>query len=500
MAIPLRPQILILAAAVTAMLVDLALSLPTAATTSSPGKSPAGSLTTGLRAQYFSNAVLLDPACTALASSPAALRIDTAALRGICGGKLSKELFSVRMHGQLHLPTGQYQMKTQTSGALRFWVHGWKLVDEFTVPSRADNEAIGKYNFTVIRNATYSVRIDALFTSLPATLLISYRPVGTSEWKPLEPAALSPTVDPNEQRRQDLQRSLSRGWNTWHRASATAHVHLPSAFGFDISIHDPAKNTTFSNGIVDRCVPEPGDDGISCRVRPHAHTFNGSFTHFDQTVRKDLKVAVKSAHSLSGDGTVVCLLANSSGANNSDVAQLQVQVSARYYFDCAPRAHSGEVHCGKITLDLGGKGLLAHPVGLPAMSLRAFGTDVVVLPDGQSLTMKMIAGAACLVAAPADTKVDGSPATLMASIKLVSTAEEAVDAEIAARYPRQKVGDFRDVVDALRSVMGWNTMFDHRATVITPVSRSFGQQPFEMWLWDTYFSTLLAAESSKELA
>ena len=47
---------------------------------------------------------------------------------------------------------------------------------------------------------------------------------------------------------------------------------------------------------------------------------------------------------------------------------------------------------------------------------------------------------------------------------------------------------------------GWNTMFDHRATVITPVSRSFGSMPFEMWLWDTYFSTLLAAESSRELA
>ena len=38
-----------------------------------------------------------------------------------------------------------------------------------------------------------------------------------------------------------------------------------------------------------------------------------------------------------------------------------------------------------------------------------------------------------------------------------------------------------DAVDAIRAVMGWNTMFDHRATVITPVSRSFGQMPFEMW-------------------
>ena len=41
-------------------------------------------------------------------------------------------------------------------------------------------------------------------------------------------------------------------------------------------------------------------------------------------------------------------------------------------------------------------------------------------------------------------------------------------------------------MDAIRAGMGWNTMFDHRATVITPVRRSFGQKPFEKWLWDTY--------------
>ena len=85
----------------------------------------------------------------------------------------------------------------------------------------------------------------------------------------------------------------------------------------------------------------------------------------------------------------------------------------------------------------------------------------------------------------------------------MSTAEEAVEREVAARYPRDKVGDARkftveqsagaccgsgsgsvwvdcdrlsvvtgDIVDAMRAVMGWNTMFDHRATVITPVSRT----------------------------
>ena len=50
----------------------------------------------GLRAQYFSNAVLLEPACTATEPSPAALRLDAKALAARCGGKLSPELFSSR--------------------------------------------------------------------------------------------------------------------------------------------------------------------------------------------------------------------------------------------------------------------------------------------------------------------------------------------------------------------------------------------------------------------
>ena len=74
----------------------------------------------GLRAQYFSNSALLEPACTVTEPSPAALRLDAKALAARCGGKLSPELFSSRFHGSLHLPAGQYQMKLETTGALRF--------------------------------------------------------------------------------------------------------------------------------------------------------------------------------------------------------------------------------------------------------------------------------------------------------------------------------------------------------------------------------------------
>jgi hypothetical protein len=216
----------------------------------------ASSEVTGLRMQGFGNAVLLDkPACTTVHPTPAALRIgNAAALAAICPElDLSKTdgLFSARFHGQLNLPPAQYQMKVESSGAIRLWVHGWKLVDDFYA-KRSGGAVTGKYNFTVVASAVYPVRIDTLFTALPAAVTISYRAVGTTtDWKQLPSTALSPMVDPNEQLRQDLQTNLSSGWNTWHRAAATAHVHLPSAFGFDFTIVDPQLNTSFTGGI--RC-------------------------------------------------------------------------------------------------------------------------------------------------------------------------------------------------------------------------------------------------------
>lgn len=240
----------------------------------------ASAVTTGLRATYFNNSVLLGPLCGGgVEAAPASLHIDAAALAAKCGGGLSPTLFSARYHGQLQLPPGQYQMKVGTNGALRLWVHGWKLVDEFTATSpQQQSETIGKYNFTVVEGSLYPIRLDVLFTSLPATVAISFREVGSPAWKPLPATAFVPTVSEGEQQRQDLQTGLATGWNTWHRASALAHVHLPTAFGFDMTIVDPAMNTTFSKGIVDRCDPEHGKPCLvpSCSHAGRALVFTAS--------------------------------------------------------------------------------------------------------------------------------------------------------------------------------------------------------------------------------
>ena len=238
-------------------------------------------------------------------------------------------------------------------------------------------------------------------------------------------------------------------------------MHLPSAFGFDLAIEDPAMNTSFTGGIVDRCIKDEGEGGGTrgCLVRPGHHTFNGSFTHFDQRVRQDLHVAVKSAHvgagadaGAGGDATAVLLTASAgSAAATAAAAQLSIKVSSRFYFDCAPTADSealkfpnntkpGSVPCGTIAPAPGGRGLVASPAGLPAVHLRAYGATVAVAADGQGLQLTMTGGAACLVAASGPAGAAGVD-SVADCVKLVGAAEAKVEAEIEAEYPRAVVGD-----------------------------------------------------------
>ena len=112
---------------------------------------------------------------------------------------------------------------------------------------------IGKYNFSfgtddAIGKSSFPVRVDALFTGMPATIAVSYRTVGSTAWRALPLAAFTPEVRQVEQQRQQLQSAMSRGWNTWNRAAATAHVHLPSAFGFDTTMVDTTTNSSFHGG------------------------------------------------------------------------------------------------------------------------------------------------------------------------------------------------------------------------------------------------------------
>lgn len=170
-------------------------------------------------------------------------------------------------------------VQVTTTLGLRLYVHGWTLVDAWTLPEPKLVDVVtivAKRNFTNMGATSHKLRIDAVATSTRAFLQLQWS-VDGSAVVPLPSSVLSATVSAAEEMRQSMQANMSIGWNTWSRPSATAHVHLPTGFGFDVAINDTTTGTVTTGGVVDRC-----ETLGQCVVRPGAHEYNGSYTHLTQ--------------------------------------------------------------------------------------------------------------------------------------------------------------------------------------------------------------------------
>jgi hypothetical protein len=245
----------------------------------------------GLRATYFDNAMLLPRNEAALApcgrvdALSALVPLDTSALP--CGGP---DLFSARWDGAFAPGAlaggGNYDLAVRANVPVRLWVRTWKLVDAWSngggagggggsggsaPPAAAGNESSSTtllespWNFTVASNLEYTVRLEALAAAapagatapLPSVQLLWRRHGAGADYEAVPDAALAPTVREPERQRQALQRTLARGWNTWHRASAAAHVHLPSGFGVLLSLQHGGGAPTAPSPLPPTPTPAP---------------------------------------------------------------------------------------------------------------------------------------------------------------------------------------------------------------------------------------------------
>jgi hypothetical protein len=229
------------------------------------------------------------------------------------------DVVSVRWDGLLTgVETGEtYEFAVTTGGKIRFWIHAWKMVDLWTTSDKTAQH-IGLWNFTARDDIQYPVRVE-FQTQLGkskkknAFVQLLWRKAGANEdFVPIPSSAFSPLIAPAEARRESTQAGLAKGWNTWYRASAAAHVHLPTGFGFKLALvqqtqlqHDASSSdrsnenidtdnhavnastfttttaattttsssSTYSWDTVDKCIDES-----KCKVRPGRHALNGSIT------------------------------------------------------------------------------------------------------------------------------------------------------------------------------------------------------------------------------
>lgn len=267
-----------------------------------------------------------------------------------------------------------------------------------------------------------------------------------------------------------VQRSLSRGWNTWDVNSVMAQVLLPEGLAIQIGIEHRttvADEAFLSNALIGRLAPDAE------QIFPGPHAYDGSYTDLRVSWRGH-NFRVQSAH----DGSDLVLLAVPLPPAHPSSVPPAIVFSAAFLWN-----RQGSVTKGDGRIDT-----------------HASSGDVAVYFVGQDDVRT-------------DVPVNGAYfASIFDHPVAISTGKPRTIGEIESILHRERRayaasnirnGQPSQVADAIQTVIGWDTIFDpEQNRVITPVSRnwSVGWGGYVLFDWDTFFTASLAAVGDRDLA
>ncbi|MBC7826222.1 MAG: hypothetical protein H7122_00645 [Chitinophagaceae bacterium] len=264
-----------------------------------------------------------------------------------------------------------------------------------------------------------------------------------------------------------LQKKLARGWNTWDYGSMLSHVRLPDGLMMKINfrqsfIGTPGDPSFFLHQFaVDR----------SGLVTPVAHSVNGSYTELLINDWKGNSIRVQSTTNM---GEIYLLI--------------------------TPIKSSKDIHYN-IELEVGFLWNRAGHLSRKSQSIIASDIKSNTTINSTSNILKVYQPYPTpYLVVKGDTTVSfytGLKKDISEIIKIITVA--------SSRYEQQskKFDSLADGYNAIRSVLGWNTIFDpEQNRVITPVARGWNQawQGFVLFEWDTFFASFLFGLIDKEYA
>ncbi len=262
------------------------------------------------------------------------------------------------------------------------------------------------------------------------------------------------------------QQRLGQGWNTWNTQSVLSHVLLPEGLTVTVGIHSLG---LFSEQFVD--IAQPGGTAKEAhRISPGLHALDGSYDELTLDWR-GLRAKIQSA----AVGSDLLLL----------VTPLQKPIETPIV----------DVEVGLLWNRPGGvrKDPDRITAILPARQVNVFGVGIEVAD----------------LASPAATpfmsfSLAGQVAVSTGRKRTAAEVEEAIKgARARCEASCERPGVRRDTVEAVESVLGWDTVFDpSHGRVITPVSRSWnvGWGGYILFDWDTFFAAYMAGLFDRDLA
>ncbi len=283
-------------------------------------------------------------------------------------------------------------------------------------------------------------------------------------------SAVKPTA--RSARYQQLQKELSRGWNTWNTNSVLSHVLLPEAFAVSLGI-----KPTWNDG---RYLGEAlRGKGRVEQLRLGTRTDDGRYTSLELGYL-GFSMTVESAT----DGDDLLVLVRVKPPASSDQGQEGQAKRAFLVVDGAVlwnRPGSVAREGDRLVARLPGRTLSVGATSRP-------GTDPHAPVRGPHLAL------------PLEGEIglfSGRPRTV-AEIKAALARNRAAQEAVTAKWK-----DLAEPFAAMQTVLAWNVIYDpENDRVISPVSRIWNVNfsGFVLFDWDTYFAAVMYSLYDKRLA
>jgi hypothetical protein len=338
---------------------------------------------------------------------------------------------------------------------------------------------------------------------LGIAILLTATPLPTKSQTtpPLQPRSIAPQPPnpPPSPQYQQLQHRLATGWNTWDVHSVTTQVLLPEGLAIHLGLEH---NTTLNHDafLADALIGRltPGAE----QVFPGPHAWDGTYTDL-RLSWKGHNLRLQTAH----DGPNLVMLATplpsqpisalpptlvfsvnylwnqpgvlrrvvKSAATTTTVQKRPGKIEAQAAIEAAGPNHTITIYCTCAPSTQPSSSANTQPgVNLPVPT-PYFATDFLH-PVGIST---------------------GAPLTVEKIQAILQHASQAYTQSLA------KNPNTAEVVDAIQTVLGWDTIYEpqqHR--VLSPVSRvwSVDWGGYVLFDWDTFFAAAMASIGDRDLA
>ena len=290
----------------------------------------------------------------------------------------------------------------------------------------------------------------------------------------LSRSAAQPPTPPASARYQQLQTRLATGWNTWDVHSVTTQVLLPAGLAIHMGLEH---NTTLGSdaflgdALIGRLTP-----GAE-QVFPGPHAWRGSYTDL-RLSWKGHELRLQTAH----DGANLVMLVTPLPSHPLSALPATVVFSINYLWNQAGMVSKA----GHRIEAQGPHGAVAvYCTCETGPAVRA----EVNLPVGGPYFSGDLVG-------PVGIST-GAPLSLEKMQAVIAQASQTYAQAVA------REGKTADVVDAIQTVLGWDTIYEPEGRrVLSPVSRvwSVSWGGYVVFDWDTFFAATMASVGDRDLA